>query len=128
MIAVVEDPETPLFNLANTIMRLGATNQESAYRYVISRLDLLPTNSDLGPTWVLSLGAGYTSLPSFVYDALQRQFMHVERIHPATVVLKDIGTRRSREILEAALLIVPPDRRDLVTAALRDWKHRPERE
>jgi hypothetical protein len=128
MIAVVEDSATAPFNRANTILRLGGTNQEAAYRYVISRLNVLPRDSDFTPNWVLSLGSGYTSVPQFVYDALERQLEYTERIHPASVVLKDMGTLRSREILEAAIPTVPPDYRDLVTAALRDWQHRPNRE
>ena len=128
MIAVVEDPATHSFSRSNTILRIGATNQEAAYRYVIARLETLQKDSPYTPNWVLALGSGYRTLPTFVYDALERQLQYPDRIQPASVVLKDIGTLRSRQILEAASATVPADRRELVIAALREWRHRPWRE
>jgi hypothetical protein len=128
LIAVVEDTSTPAFNRANAILRLGATNQEAAYGYIILRLNELPNDSEIDSDWLISLGSGYTTLPSFVYAALERQLQYPARTQPASIVLKDIGTLRSRQILEAAIPTVSRDDREFVTATLRDWKRRPERE
>jgi hypothetical protein len=128
LIDVIEDPGTNDFTRANAVLKLGSTNQDSAYSYLIRRLaEIAP--SETASEWVLSLGSGYRQAPSFVYDALITQLEFPERVHPATHILSHgLGTLRAKQILERALLTVPANRRGLVETALREWKHRPERE
>jgi hypothetical protein len=128
LIDVIEDPGTDDFTRSNTVLKLGSTNQDSAYLYLIRRLAEIPS-SETASEWVLALGSGYRRVPPFVYDALITQLEFPERVHPASQTLSHgVGTLRAKQILQKALLTVPPDRRSLVETALREWKHRPERE
>src|SRR5262245_21340735 len=128
LIHVIEDSGTDSWTRSNAILKLGATNQDTAYRYVINRLAALSSSED-ATNWVLSLGSGIGRTPAFVYDALIAQLGFPRRIHSAIHALSDgVGTIRARKILEEALLTVPAESRHLIEIALRNWKLRPERE
>ena len=128
LINVANDPRVPAFNRANTILRIGGTNQDRAYRYIIVTLDTLSAASDFEPNWILSLGSGYTKLPEFVYPALRQQLAQEARVHPAIIALRDIGTFRSKTILQEALAGAAPSHQRLINDAILRWRHRPERE
>lgn len=125
LIRIVESPATDSWTRSNAILALGATSQESAYRYLRDRLEELPPDDANASPWILGLGSGPGPAPEFVYEALIAQFAISHRVDSTIEALAGMRTGRAREILEAAAHGSDDEwvRRE-IERRLRDWQRR----
>jgi hypothetical protein len=100
LIQVIESPSTDAWTRSNAILRLGATGQESAYRFIRDRLERLPPDDPDAHEWVLAMGSGLGPWPDLVYETLAAQLIVPYRSEATIFILGSMGTERARAILE----------------------------
>jgi hypothetical protein len=128
LIRVIESPITDTWTRVNAILRLGATGQEPAYRYIRDRLDAAAPDDPDAHEWILAMGSGQDPVPDLVYETLAAQLLVPYRTEATLFSLGSIGTARARAILEeTARASDDAELRESIWRALRDWTPRPDR-
>jgi hypothetical protein len=128
LVRVIESPTTDTWTRVNAILRLGATGQEPAYRYIRDRLDAAAPDDPDAHEWILAMGSGHGPVPDLVYETLATQLMVPYRTEATLFSLGSIGTARARAILEETVRATDDaELRDSIWRALRDWTPRPDR-
>jgi hypothetical protein len=129
LVRVIESPVTGAWTRANAVLRLGATGQDRAHRYIADRLDALPENDPDATSWILALGSGHGPVREAVYETLATQLGIPYRTEAAIFILGEIGTARARAILEeTAATTGDASLRASIERALREWTPRRDRE
>jgi hypothetical protein len=129
LVQVIESPITDTWTRVNAILRLGATGQEPAFRYISDRLDAAAPHDPDAHEWILALGSGHGPVPDLVYETLAAQLTVPYRTEATLFSLGSIGTARARGILEEAVRTTDDaELRESIWRALREWTPRPERE
>jgi hypothetical protein len=129
LVRVIESPVTDAWTRANAVLRLGATAQDRAYRYIRDRLDALPEDDPDAASWIVALGSGHGPIRDDVYQTLAAQLGIPYRAEAAIFILGEIGTARARAILEeTAAATADASLRTSIQRALREWTPRRDRE
>jgi hypothetical protein len=129
LVRVIESPITDAWTRVNAILRLGATGQDPAYRYIRDRLDVAAPDDPDAHEWIMAMGSGPGPVPDLVYETLAAQLMVPYRTEATLFSLGTIGTARARAILEETVRATDDaELRDSIWRALREWTPRPDRE
>lgn len=129
LVRVIESPVTDAWTRANAVLRLGATGQDRAHRYIADRLDALPEDDPDAASWILALGSGHGPVREAVYETLATQLGIPYRTEAAIFILGEIGTARARAILEeTAATTADASLVASIQRALREWTPRRDRE
>jgi hypothetical protein len=129
LVRVIESPITDARTRVHAILRLGATGQESAYRYIGDRLDAAAPDDPDAHEWILALGSAHGPVLDLVYETLAAQLTVPYRSEATLFSLGTIGTARARAILEEAVRTTDDNElRESIWRALREWTPRPDPE
>jgi len=103
LIAIYNDSGRGTLSRADAILVLGATGQDTAFRFLISTLDHTAPNDPLRQDMILALGNS-ADPPEYVYEWLKRALMSDSRadLGMAARALSDIRSPRAEEIVRAA--------------------------
>jgi hypothetical protein len=129
LVRVIESPITDPWTRVNAILRLGATGQDPAYRYIRDRLDAAAPDDPDAHEWIMAMGSGQGPVPDLVYETLAAQLPVPYRTEVTLFSLGTIGTARARAIMEEAVRATDDrELRESIWRALREWTPRPDRE